>query len=105
MEFIEYPFFARNLSLLRDDDEYLELQLHLMERPESGVVIPGSGGLRKLRWAGSRRGKRGGLRLIYYYVTAEGEILLLHLYAKNEMENLDAAMTKQLKQQVTDHLT
>lgn len=105
MEFIEYPLFTRNLSLLRDDDGYLELQLHLMERPESGVVIPGSGGLRKLRWAGSGRGKRGGLRLIYYYVTAEGEILLLHLYAKNETENLDAAMTKQLKQHVTDHLT
>jgi len=105
VEFIEYPLFTRNLSLLRDDDGYLELQLHLMERPESGVVIPGSGGLRKLRWAGSGRGKRGGLRLIYYYVTAEGEILLLHLYAKNETENLDAAMTKQLKQHVTDHLT
>lgn len=76
-----------------------------MERPEAGVVIPGSGGLRKLRWAGSGRGKRGGLRVIYYYVTAEGEILLLHLYAKNEMEDLGAATIKQLKQLVTEHLT
>lgn len=105
MEFIEFPHFARNLPLLGDDDDYLALQLHLMERPESGPVIPGSGGLRKLRWAGSGRGKRGGLRIIYYHVTAEGEILLLHIYAKNEMENLDAAMTRQLKQLVTEHLT
>ncbi|MFN0079365.1 MAG: type II toxin-antitoxin system RelE/ParE family toxin [Prosthecobacter sp.] len=104
MEFIEFSHFAKNLSLLGDDDEYLDLQLHLMERPESGAVIPGSGGLRKLRWAGSGRGKRGGLRLIYYYVTAEGQILLLHLYAKNEMEDLDSQMTRQLKQLVTEHL-
>lgn len=104
MEFIEFSHFAKNLSLLGDDDEYLDLQLHLMEHPESGAVIPGSGGLRKLRWAGSGRGKRGGLRLIYYYVTAEGQILLLHLYAKNDMEDLDAQMTRQLKQLVTEHL-
>jgi hypothetical protein len=104
VEFIEFSHFAKNLPLLGDDDEYLDLQLHLMERPESGAVIPGSGGLRKLRWAGSGRGKRGGLRLIYYYVTAEGQILLLHLYAKNDMENLDAQMARQLKQLVTEHL-
>lgn len=105
MEFIEFPHFARNLELIGDDDAYMALQLHLMERPESGSVIPGSGGLRKLRWAGSGRGKRGGLRLIYYYVTAEGEILLLHLYAKNELEDLDSASIKQLKHLVTEHLT
>ena len=104
MEFIEFSHFAKNLPLLGDDDEYLDLQLHLMERPESGAVIPGSGGLRKLRWAGSGRGKRGGLRLIYYYVTAEGQILLLQLYAKNDMEDLDAQMTRLLKQLVADHL-
>lgn len=104
MEFIEFPHFARSLELLGDDDAYLALQLHLLERPESGAVIPGSGGLRKLRWAGSGRGKRGGLRVIYYYVTADGEILLLHLYAKNELENLDAASIKHLKQLVTEHL-
>lgn len=104
MEFIEFSHFARNISLLGDDEEYLTLQISLMERPDSGAVIPGGGGLRKLRWAGSGRGKRGGLRVIYYYVTAEGQILLLHLYAKNEMEDLSPALLKQLKQEVEQHL-
>lgn len=105
MEFIEFSHFAKNISLLGDDDEYLSLQLHMMEQPDAGVVMPGGGGLRKLRWAGSGHGKRGGLRLIYYYVTAEGQILLLHLYAKNEMENLSSEQLKQLKIEVEQHLT
>ncbi len=104
VEFVEFSHFARNISLLGDEEEYLALQIALMERPEAGAVIPGGGGLRKLRWAGSGRGKRGGLRLIYYYVTAEGQILLLHLYAKNEMEDLSPAQLKQLKYEVEEHL-
>lgn len=104
MEFIEFSHFARNISLLGDDEDYLALQVAMMERPAAGTVIPGGGGLRKLRWAGSGRGKRGGLRIIYYYVTAEGQILLLHLYAKNEMEDLSPTLLKQLKQEVEQHL-
>jgi len=105
MEFIEFPQFAKSLPLLGDDDAYLEFQIHLMQQPEAGPVIPGSGGLRKLRWAGSGRGKRGGLRIIYYYITAEGQILLLCAYAKNEMENLPAASIKELKKLVEQHLS
>jgi mRNA-degrading endonuclease RelE of RelBE toxin-antitoxin system len=104
VEFIEFSHFAHNINLLGDDEDYLTLQITLMERPDAGAVIPGGGGLRKLRWAGSGRGKRGGLRLIYYYVTAEGQILLLHLYAKNQMEDLSPALLKQLKQEVEQHL-
>jgi mRNA-degrading endonuclease RelE of RelBE toxin-antitoxin system len=104
MEFVEFPHFTSGMELIGDDEAYLALQLHLMDRPESGVIIPGSGGLRKLRWPGPGRGKRGGLRIIYYYVTAEGEILLLHVYAKNEREDLNPQAIKQLKQLVTDHL-
>lgn len=104
VEFVEFSHFARNISQLGDDEDYLALQIALMERPDAGAIIPGSGGLRKLRWAGSGRGKRGGLRLIYYYVTAEGQILLLHLYAKNEMDDLPPALLKQLKQEVEQHL-
>ena len=104
VEFVEFSHFARNISLLGDEEDYLTLQIALMERPDAGAIIPGSGGLRKLRWAGSGRGKRGGLRLIYYYVTAEGQILLLHLYAKNEMDDLPPALLKQLKQEVEQHL-
>lgn len=104
MEFIEFSHFSRNISLLGDDEDYFALQVAMMESPTAGAVIPGGGGLRKLRWAGSGRGKRGGLRVIYYYVTAEGQILLLHLYAKNEMEDLSPALLKQLKQEVEQHL-
>ncbi len=104
MEFVEFSHFARNIGLLGDDEDYLALQLWLMERPDAGSIIPGSGGLRKLRWAGSGRGKRGGLRLIYYYVTAEGQILLLHLYAKNEMDDLPPALMRQLKHEVEQHI-
>ena len=105
VEFIEFSHFAKNIHLIGSDEDYLAFQLHLMERPEDGAVIPGGGGLRKLRWAGSGRGKRGGLRIIYYYVTDEGQILLLHVYAKNEMDNLPAAAVKELKRQVEEHLT
>ena len=104
VEFVEFSHFARNISLLGDDEDYLALQIALMERPDAGAIIPGSGGLRKLRWAGSGRGKRGGLRLIYYYVTTEGQVLLLHLYAKNEMDDLPQTLLKQLKQEVEQHV-
>lgn len=104
MEFIEFQPFAKALPLIGDDDDYLALQLHLMERPEAGAVIPGTRGLRKLRWAGSGRGKRGGLRIIYYHVTAEGQILLLHVFAKNELEDLPKSALLELSHLVEQHL-
>ena len=64
-EFIETPFFTKALEHYLDDDEYARLQHHLNGRPEAGAVVPGSGGVRKLRWAMAGRGKRGGLRVIY----------------------------------------
>jgi hypothetical protein len=71
-----------------DDDEYSKLQLALVHRPDWGNVIPGGGGIRKLRWAGSGRGKRGGLRVIYYWQTAGDEIWMLLAYPKNERDDL-----------------
>ena len=65
-EFIETPSFTKILEQYLDDDEYSRLQNHLNNHPESGAIVPGSGGVRKLRWRGEGRGKRGGLRLIYY---------------------------------------
>ena len=67
MVFVETPIFCRRVQEYLDDDEYAELQTFLAERPDAGNVIKGSGGMRKLRWAGSGRGKRGGLRVIYYF--------------------------------------
>ncbi len=74
MEFIEAPLFTRRVHEYLTDDEYAALQWALALRPEAGAVIPGSGGMRKLRWAGKGHGKRGGLRVIYYWRDRKGEI-------------------------------
>lgn len=63
-EFVETPFFTRNVSRYLDDDELARLQSFLIEHPDTGQVVPGAGGVRKLRWAVAGRGKRGGLRVI-----------------------------------------
>ena len=75
MEFIETPAFTRYFSSYLNDDEYRELQIRLAAGPELGDVMPGTGGFRKLRWADPRRGKgrRGGLRVIYYYFQASNK--------------------------------
>ena len=66
MRFVETPVFTASVTLLLSDEEYRQLQLALLIRPEQGVLIRGSGGLRKLRWGARGRGKRGGVRVIYY---------------------------------------
>jgi len=90
MEFIEAPAFTRYLSSYLNDDEYRELQNRLTTGPELGGVMPGTGGFRKLRWADPRRGKgrRGGLRVIYYYFPGEQQIWLMTLYDKDEASDL-----------------
>ena len=77
-----------------------EIQLYLCNYPEDGAIIPGSGGIRKMRWAASGRGKRGGARIIYYFANAAGRILMLDIYAKNEKENLTSAEVDNLKDAV-----
>ena len=79
------------------DDGIFAIQMFLMEQPDAGDIIPGSGGCRKLRWAAKGHGKRGGARVIYYWITDGHRILLLDLYAKNESKNLSAAQLKELK--------
>jgi len=83
-----------------DDLEYAEMQAFLSQHPDAGNVIRGSGGMRKLRWAGSGRGKRGGLRVIYYWWVAKDRISLLLAYPKNEQDDLTADQLKQLKNQL-----
>lgn len=100
MEFIEAPAFTRRLSDYLSDDEYAALQWALALRPEAGTVIPGSGGIRKLRWAGSGRGKRGGLRVVYFWKNRDGEIWLLSIFAKNEMQDLPLHVLKTLRKEV-----
>jgi hypothetical protein len=99
MEFIEAPAFTRNLSRYLNDDGYRELQNYLARGPETGDLIPGTGGFRKMRWADKRRGKgrRGGLRVIYYHFAAEQQVWLVTLYDKDEMADLTAVQKKALR--------
>lgn len=83
-----------------NDEEYAELQTFLAGRPDAGPVIKGSGGMRKLRWAGSGRGKRGGLRVIYYWWVAKDRISMLMIYPKNEQDDLSASQLKLLRNQL-----
>ncbi|MBI4663260.1 MAG: type II toxin-antitoxin system RelE/ParE family toxin [Verrucomicrobia bacterium] len=83
-----------------EDDEYAELQAFLNVRPDAGKIIKHSGGIRKLRWAGSGRGKRGGLRVIYYWWVAKDRISLLMVYPKSERDDLTADQLKQLRSQL-----
>jgi hypothetical protein len=100
VEFIEAPLFTRRVHEYLTDDEYAALQWALALRPEAGAVIPGSGGIRKLRWAGKGHGKRGGLRVIYYWRDRKGEIWLLTLYAKNEAENIPLHVLRELRKEI-----
>lgn len=99
MEFLEAPAFTRYVSGYLKDDEYRELQNRLAAAPEHGDVIPGTGGFRKLRWTDPRRGKgrRGGLRVIYYYFPGEQQIWLITLYDKDEASDLTPKERQALK--------
>lgn len=88
MEFIETPTFTRAITALLSDDDYASLQMVLVQDPARGDVIRGSGGLRKLRYAVSGRGKRGGIRVIYYWVKNDGQIYMLLAYAKSVKDTL-----------------
>ena len=98
MIFIETPVFTRQMTALVDDDDYADFQRELAKDPEAGDVIPGTGGLRKIRMAAKGHGKRGGARVIYYYFTRDAHIALLLAYAKNEAVDLTASQKKALKQ-------
>ena len=71
-----------------------------LEAPERGAVVPGSRGVRKLRWAQPGRGKRGGIRVIYYAKTREGVIWMLTIYAKNEEQNIPAHVLRRIKEEL-----
>jgi mRNA-degrading endonuclease RelE of RelBE toxin-antitoxin system len=100
--FIETRLFTKLVVDYLSDEEYAALQLALMRDPEAGPVIPGSGGVRKLRWAAAGRGKRGGYRVIYYVRRANGVIWMLTMYPKNVAENISAHVLRQIKKEVDD---
>ena len=90
--------FERARPLYLDDDEYAELQEFMMQNPEAGNIVRGSGGVRKLRWKREGAGKRGGLRVIYFVRYQPHEFWMLALYAKARRENVPAHILKQLKE-------
>lgn len=104
MEFIEAPFFTQLLAEYLGDEEYRELQLHLARAPEAGDVIQGTGGFRKVRWADPRRGqgRRGGLRVIYYYFEQDRQIWFLTMYGKDEAADLAPKEKRALKTAVEE---
>lgn len=97
MIFIETRAFSRQVATLLSDKEYREMQEHLVERPDAGAVIRGTGGIRKLRWAGEGHGKSGGVRVIYYWAIAKDRVLLLFMYPKNEKDDLSSEDRKTLR--------
>jgi hypothetical protein len=105
MVIIETPIFTKRIQELITDDEYRLLQTHLVNRPYVGKIIPGSGGLRKLRWSAGGHGKRGGIRSIYYWFVSQDIILLLYAYPKSKLDDLTPEQLKQLKKIVEKEYT
>ena len=100
MIFVEDDGFRRRCKGLLDDEGLFALMDWLAGRPDAGKVIPGSGGLRKVRWAARGHGKRGGARVIYFWWTADDKILLLDIYAKGEQEDLTADEIAKLRRKL-----
>jgi len=97
MLFVETPLFSRLLLDLLSDEEYSLFQQFLIASPEAGDVIQGTGGLRKVRWASGGKGKRGGVRVIYYSVDEAEQIRLLLIYKKGVQDDLTPDQCIQLK--------
>ena len=104
--FVELPAFERHRADYLDDEAFLRLQRLLMLNPVAGVVIPGTGGLRKLRFGDERRGKgkRGGLRVIYYWWDVGSQFWLFTVFDKDEMSDLTATERKTLKEMIKREL-
>jgi mRNA-degrading endonuclease RelE of RelBE toxin-antitoxin system len=104
MVIIETPLFTKLIQDMLPDEDYRLLQQTLLLRPEAGVLIRGGGGLRKIRWNLPGSGKRGGLRIIYYWDVPEETIYMLLLYKKSRQDDLTPAQLKVLRDLVKEGL-
>lgn len=104
MEFIETTIFTAQILKLLPDESYKALQAALILHPESGAVVPGGGGIRKIRWGKEDQGKRGGIRVIYFYKTQANQIYFLYAYPKSTQDNLSAEQKKVLCRLVKEEL-
>lgn len=104
--FLETTTFTATVGSYLEDDQYRLLQSELLANPNAGDVMPRTGGFRKLRWADERRGKgkRGGLRVIYYWLMGDGQFWMFAIYNKDELENLTADQEKALRNAITAEL-
>jgi mRNA-degrading endonuclease RelE of RelBE toxin-antitoxin system len=100
MIFIETSTFTKHIGHYLTDDEYLGLQTFLLQHPDVGKIIPGSGGLRKVRWSIAGKGKSGGIRVIYYWQKSQAEIWLLTVYSKSERENIPAHILRKIAEEI-----
>jgi mRNA-degrading endonuclease RelE of RelBE toxin-antitoxin system len=98
----ETVVFSRRVQQLLDPESYRLLQLRLAADPIAGNQIPGTGGLRKIRWRTLSGGKRGGVRVIYYWAGAHETILMLMVFAKNERSDLSPEQKAVLRQIVEE---
>ena len=102
MRFVETPIFTKEVRDVISDDDYRSIQTAIMLRPEQGAVIRGTGGIRKIRWSGKGHGKRGGLRLIYYWDKKSETVYMLYVYPKNRQEDLTPEQCKILSRLVRE---
>lgn len=102
MVIIETSIFTKQVNKLLSDEEYQQLQFELASRPESGSVIRGTGGLRKVRWAAKGRGKRGGSRVICFWAVSQEQPLMLLIYPKNVQDDLSHEQKRILRQIVEE---
>jgi len=100
--FVETRLFTKLVQEYLSDEEYSKLQLALIENPEAGAVIRGSGGVRKLRWAAPGRGKRGGYRVIYYLAKPKGIVWMLTMYPKSVADSIPTTVLKQIREELDD---
>jgi hypothetical protein len=104
MRFVETPVFTKRVKDLLPDEVYRTLQVALLLRPEQGALIKGAGGLRKVRWAPKGVGKRGGVRVIYYWRPEEQAFYMLFVYAKTAQEDLTPDQLRVLARIVREEL-
>ena len=102
MEFIEATAFTKHVYDYLSEEEYLGLQSFLLQNPEAGKIVRGSGGVWKVRWAMTGKGKSSGVRVIYYFKKQDGEIWLLTIYSKSEVENIPAHVLRQIAKEIED---
>ncbi|MBT0587941.1 type II toxin-antitoxin system RelE/ParE family toxin [Alteromonas oceanisediminis] len=102
MIFIETSLFTKILPSYLGEEDYRGLQNYLLQHPESGNIVKGSGGVRKVRWAGEQQGKSGGVRVIYYWKKSESEMWMLTIYSKSEKATIPGHQLKKIAEAINN---